>query len=60
MEKDVSRKEMTAACTPKRRIINLTSVLTLREEISSRAHESKQVALILRLISPTKYDCLDY
>uniref|UniRef100_A0A8B9IH42 DNA mismatch repair protein MLH1 n=1 Tax=Anser cygnoides TaxID=8845 RepID=A0A8B9IH42_ANSCY len=45
MEKDVSRKEMTAACTPKRRIINLTSVLTLREEISSRAHETLQEML---------------
>ncbi|NWZ23632.1 MLH1 protein, partial [Asarcornis scutulata] len=45
MEKDVSRKEMTAACTPKRRIINLTSVLTLQEEISSRAHESLQEML---------------
>ncbi|XP_035172234.1 DNA mismatch repair protein Mlh1 isoform X2 [Oxyura jamaicensis] len=45
MEKDVSRKEMTAACTPKRRIINLTSVLTLQEEISSRVHESLQEML---------------
>ncbi|KAI6074841.1 DNA mismatch repair protein Mlh1 [Aix galericulata] len=45
MEKDVSRKEMTAACTPKRRIINLTSVLTLQEEISSRAHKSLQEML---------------
>lgn len=60
MEKDVSRKEVTAACTPKRRIINLTSVLTLQEEIRSRAHKSKQVALILWLISPTKYACLEY
>lgn len=42
MEED-TRKEMTAACTPKRRIINLTSVLTLQEEISSQAHESKRV-----------------
>lgn len=42
MEED-NRKEMTAACTPKRRIINLTSVLTLQEEISNQSHESKQV-----------------
>uniref|UniRef100_A0A8C3CWE5 DNA mismatch repair protein MLH1 n=1 Tax=Cairina moschata TaxID=8855 RepID=A0A8C3CWE5_CAIMO len=45
MEKDVSRKEVTAACTPKRRIINLTSVLTLQEEIRSRAHKSLQEML---------------
>uniref|UniRef100_A0A8C3LMH4 DNA mismatch repair protein MLH1 n=1 Tax=Chrysolophus pictus TaxID=9089 RepID=A0A8C3LMH4_CHRPC len=44
MEED-TRKEMTAACTPKRRIINLTSVLTLQEEISSQAHESLQEML---------------
>ncbi|XP_066483852.1 DNA mismatch repair protein Mlh1 isoform X1 [Tiliqua scincoides] len=37
-----ARQEMTAACTPKRRIINLTSVLTLQEEINNRAHASLQ------------------
>lgn len=42
MEKDDTRKDMTAACTPRRRIINLTSVLTLQEEISNLAHASKQ------------------
>ncbi|XP_029796288.1 DNA mismatch repair protein Mlh1 isoform X3 [Suricata suricatta] len=35
-----SQKEMTAACTPRRRIINLTSVLSLREEINARGHET--------------------
>ncbi|EPQ14462.1 DNA mismatch repair protein Mlh1 [Myotis brandtii] len=40
MVEDESRKEMTAACTPRRRIINLTSVLSLREEINERGHES--------------------
>lgn len=35
-----SRKDMTAACTPRRRIINLTSVLSLQEEINERGHES--------------------
>ncbi|XP_023391328.1 DNA mismatch repair protein Mlh1 [Pteropus vampyrus] len=40
MVEDESRKEMTAACTPRRRIINLTSVLTLQEEINERGHET--------------------
>ncbi|XP_066208044.1 DNA mismatch repair protein Mlh1 isoform X2 [Saccopteryx leptura] len=40
MVEDESQKEMTAACTPRRRIINLTSVLSLREEISERGHET--------------------
>lgn len=40
MVEDASRKEMTAACTPRRRIINLTSVLSLQEEITERGHES--------------------
>ncbi|XP_021094345.1 DNA mismatch repair protein Mlh1 isoform X4 [Heterocephalus glaber] len=35
-----SQKEMTAACTPRRRIINLTSVLSLQEEINERRHET--------------------
>ncbi|XP_008526253.1 DNA mismatch repair protein Mlh1 isoform X2 [Equus przewalskii] len=35
-----SRKDMTAACTPRRRIINLTSVLSLQEEINERGHET--------------------
>ncbi|XP_028715854.1 DNA mismatch repair protein Mlh1 isoform X1 [Peromyscus leucopus] len=39
MEND-SRKEMTAACYPRRRIINLTSVLSLQEEINERGHET--------------------
>ncbi|KAM4657857.1 DNA mismatch repair protein Mlh1 isoform 3-T3 [Amazona ochrocephala] len=45
MEEDDSRKDMTAACTPRRRIINLTSVLTLQEEISSQAHARLQEML---------------
>ncbi|XP_069417342.1 DNA mismatch repair protein Mlh1 isoform X2 [Ovis canadensis] len=40
MVEDASRKEMTAACTPRRRIINLTSVLSLQEEITERGHET--------------------
>ncbi|XP_008708566.1 DNA mismatch repair protein Mlh1 isoform X1 [Ursus americanus] len=40
MVEDDSRKEMTAACTPRRRIINLTSVLSLQEEINERGHET--------------------
>ncbi|XP_004614636.2 DNA mismatch repair protein Mlh1 [Sorex araneus] len=40
MVEDDSRKEMTAACTPRRRIINLTSVLSLQEEINQRGHET--------------------
>uniref|UniRef100_A0A8C2V175 DNA mismatch repair protein MLH1 n=1 Tax=Chinchilla lanigera TaxID=34839 RepID=A0A8C2V175_CHILA len=35
-----SQKEMTAACTPRRRIINLTSILSLQEEITARGHET--------------------
>ncbi|XP_044771966.1 DNA mismatch repair protein Mlh1 isoform X3 [Neomonachus schauinslandi] len=38
MVEDDSRKEMTAACTPRRRVINLTSVLSLQEEIDERGH----------------------
>ncbi|XP_067147394.1 DNA mismatch repair protein Mlh1 isoform X2 [Apteryx mantelli] len=45
MEKDDNRKEMTAACTPRRRIINLTSVLTLQEEISNQVHAGLQEML---------------
>ncbi|NWH88474.1 MLH1 protein, partial [Aegithalos caudatus] len=45
LEKDDTRKDMTAACTPRRRIINLTSVLTLQEEISNEAHAKLQEML---------------
>ncbi|XP_030301996.1 DNA mismatch repair protein Mlh1 isoform X3 [Calypte anna] len=45
MEKDDTRKDLTAACTPRRRIINLTSVLTLQEEISNHAHANLQEML---------------
>uniref|UniRef100_UPI00358E3AA8 DNA mismatch repair protein Mlh1 isoform X2 n=1 Tax=Myxine glutinosa TaxID=7769 RepID=UPI00358E3AA8 len=34
--------ESTAACLPKRRVINLASVLSLREEIDSAKHEGLQ------------------
>lgn len=49
MEED-ARQDLTAACTPKRRIINLTSILTLQEEISNQAHAGKFV-----LIGPDYY-----
>ncbi|KAM6282970.1 DNA mismatch repair protein Mlh1 isoform 1-T2 [Porphyrio hochstetteri] len=45
MEKGERRKDVTAACTPRRRIINLTSVLTLQEEISNQAHANLQEML---------------
>ncbi|XP_028940390.1 DNA mismatch repair protein Mlh1 isoform X2 [Antrostomus carolinensis] len=45
MEKEDARKDMTAACAPRRRIINLTSVLTLQEEISNQAHANLQEML---------------
>ncbi|XP_009898498.2 DNA mismatch repair protein Mlh1 [Dryobates pubescens] len=45
MEQEASREDMTAACTPRRRIINLTSVLTLQEEISNQAHARLQEML---------------
>ncbi|KAM9025262.1 DNA mismatch repair protein Mlh1 isoform 1-T1 [Ara ararauna] len=45
MEEDDSGKDMTAACTPRRRIVNLTSVLTLQDEISSQAHARLQEML---------------
>ncbi|XP_054847024.1 DNA mismatch repair protein Mlh1 isoform X2 [Eublepharis macularius] len=44
MEED-ARRDLTAACTPRRRIINLTSVLTLQEEISNQAHAGLQEML---------------
>ncbi|XP_065742100.1 DNA mismatch repair protein Mlh1 isoform X4 [Phocoena phocoena] len=45
MVEDASQKEMTAACTPRRRIINLTSILSLQEEISERGHETLREVL---------------
>ncbi|XP_068415502.1 DNA mismatch repair protein Mlh1 [Eschrichtius robustus] len=45
MVEDASRKEMTAACTPRRRIINLTSILSLQEEISEQGHETLREVL---------------
>ncbi|XP_060542055.1 DNA mismatch repair protein Mlh1 isoform X3 [Pantherophis guttatus] len=44
MEKN-PQQEMAAACTPRRRIINLTSVLTLQKEINKRANASLQELL---------------
>ncbi|XP_044531474.1 DNA mismatch repair protein Mlh1 [Gracilinanus agilis] len=32
--------EMTAACCPRRRVVKLTSVLTLQDEISERGHDA--------------------
>ncbi|XP_061442771.1 DNA mismatch repair protein Mlh1 [Rhineura floridana] len=43
--KEQTRQEMTAAFTPRRRIINLTSILTLQEEISNQAQASLQEML---------------
>ncbi|XP_048367710.1 DNA mismatch repair protein Mlh1 [Sphaerodactylus townsendi] len=43
--KEDARQDLTAACTPRRRIINLTSILTLQEEISDRVHTSLQEML---------------
>ncbi|XP_031200121.1 DNA mismatch repair protein Mlh1 isoform X2 [Mastomys coucha] len=40
MVENDSGREMTAACYPRRRIINLTSVLSLQEEINERGHET--------------------
>ncbi|NP_001268542.1 DNA mismatch repair protein Mlh1 [Mesocricetus auratus] len=40
MMENESRKEMTAACHPRSSIINLTSVLSLQEEINERGHET--------------------
>nr|XP_021139919.1 DNA mismatch repair protein Mlh1 isoform X2 [Columba livia] len=51
MEEDDTRKDMTAACTPKRRIINLTSVLTLQEEISNQAHIFRRCYMIIPLLA---------
>ncbi|KAL0586800.1 DNA mismatch repair protein Mlh1 [Plecturocebus cupreus] len=45
MVEDYSRKDMTAACTPRRRIISLISVLSLQEEINERGHEILQEML---------------
>uniref|UniRef100_A0A8C0E5X7 DNA mismatch repair protein MLH1 n=1 Tax=Balaenoptera musculus TaxID=9771 RepID=A0A8C0E5X7_BALMU len=45
MVEDASRKEMTAACTPRRRIINLTSILSLQEDISEQGHETLREVL---------------
>ncbi|XP_069469304.1 DNA mismatch repair protein Mlh1 isoform X2 [Ambystoma mexicanum] len=41
-----SRKNMTAASTPKRRIINLSSIISLREESVDCAHKGLQEMLI--------------
>lgn len=42
MVEDEADKTMMAAATPKRRIINLTSILALQKEIEGRAHKSKK------------------
>ncbi|XP_043920831.1 DNA mismatch repair protein Mlh1 [Protopterus annectens] len=41
-EEESCENEMTAACLPRRRIINLTSIQILKDEISSRAHQGLQ------------------
>ncbi|KAM4687275.1 DNA mismatch repair protein Mlh1 isoform 1-T1 [Discoglossus pictus] len=42
MMEDASVKNMTAACTPRRRVINLTSIISLQKEIEEQAHKSLQ------------------
>ncbi|XP_018413303.1 PREDICTED: DNA mismatch repair protein Mlh1 isoform X3 [Nanorana parkeri] len=42
MVEDEADKTMTAAATPRRRAINLTSVMTLQKEIEDRAHKNLQ------------------
>ncbi|XP_072268231.1 DNA mismatch repair protein Mlh1 [Pyxicephalus adspersus] len=42
MVEDEADKTMTAAAAPRRRIINLTSILTLQNEIEDRAHKNLQ------------------
>ncbi|XP_072455008.1 DNA mismatch repair protein Mlh1 isoform X2 [Notamacropus eugenii] len=42
---EMSQDDMTAACCPRRRVVKLTSVLTLQEEISKRGHEALQEML---------------
>ncbi|XP_043838029.1 DNA mismatch repair protein Mlh1 [Dromiciops gliroides] len=36
------QEELTAACCPRRRVVKLTSVLTLQEEINEKGHEALQ------------------
>ncbi|NXD27368.1 MLH1 protein, partial [Spelaeornis formosus] len=45
LEKNDTEQDMTAAYTPRRRIINLTSVLTLQEEINNQGHAKLQEML---------------
>ncbi|KAM4706099.1 DNA mismatch repair protein Mlh1 isoform 2-T2 [Rhinophrynus dorsalis] len=42
VEDETLGRTMTAACTPRRRVINLTSILSLQKEIEERAHKSLQ------------------
>ncbi|KAM5157801.1 DNA mismatch repair protein Mlh1 [Mantella aurantiaca] len=42
MVEDETDRTMTAAATPRRRVINLTSILVLQKEIEDRAHKSLQ------------------
>ncbi|XP_068940419.1 DNA mismatch repair protein Mlh1 isoform X2 [Petaurus breviceps papuanus] len=42
---EMSQEDMTAACCPRRRVVKLTSVLTLQEEVSERGHEALQEML---------------
>ncbi|XP_005999593.1 DNA mismatch repair protein Mlh1 isoform X2 [Latimeria chalumnae] len=45
MKEDDSGGGMTAACIPRRRIINLSSILSLREAINCQAHKGLQEML---------------
>ncbi|XP_074055202.1 DNA mismatch repair protein Mlh1 isoform X2 [Macrotis lagotis] len=42
---EMTQEDLTAACCPRRRVVKLTSVLTLQEEISERGHEALQEML---------------
>ncbi|XP_075068728.1 DNA mismatch repair protein Mlh1 [Mixophyes fleayi] len=45
MVEDEADRTMTAASTPRRRIINLTSIISLQKEIEDKAHKSLQDVL---------------
>ncbi|KAG8442717.1 hypothetical protein GDO86_011495 [Hymenochirus boettgeri] len=48
VEDDENVKNVTAASTPRRRIINLTSILTLQKDIEERGYASRYLALFSR------------
>ena len=50
MENDDTRKEMTAASSPKRIVTDLTSIWTLQEETGNQARASEQGFCFTRLL----------